>query len=140
MKKAESHLQLKIETPLMVLSYRLFPRWFGQSNFLLLTTTGRKSQRQRTVIVVCMSVEGNYAVVAANAGLDAQPAWYLNLQQQPQVQIQIGPTKRSVQAEEISGAKREQLWADWIKAHPGYVGYQAKTSRLFPIMLLCTDS
>ena len=134
MKTAGTSLQLKIETPLMVFAYRLSPNWFGRSNFLLLTTTGRKSQRQRTVIVVCMSVEGGCVVVAANIGLDTQPAWYLNLQQQPQVQIQIGTTKRSVRAEEISGAKRELLWTDWVKTHPGYVGYQAKTSRQFPMI------
>ena len=83
-----------------------------------------------------MSVEGGYMVVAANVGSDAQPAWYLNLIQQPQAQIQIGMTKLAIQAEEISGAEREKLWADWIKTHPGYARFQAKTNRPFPIMLL----
>ena len=135
MKTANSNLQLKIETPVMVFLYRLFPRWFGRSNFLLLTTTGRKSQRQRTVLLMNMPVEGGYMVVAANVGLDAQPAWYLNLKQQPQAHIQIGTTKRSVCAEEISGTEREKRWADWIKVNPGYARFQAKTSRQLPIVM-----
>ena len=133
---ANSSLQLKLETPVMVFFYRLFPRWFGNAHFLLLTTTGRKSQRKRTVLVVDMPVKRGFIVVAANVGSDAQPGWYLNLIQQPQAQIQIGMTKLAIQAEEISGTERETLWADWIKTHPGYARFQAKTSRPFPIMLL----
>jgi deazaflavin-dependent oxidoreductase (nitroreductase family) len=134
MKTANSNLQLKIETPIMVFLYRLFPRWFGNAHFLLLTTTGRKSQRQRTVLLMCMPIEGRYMVVAANVGSDAQPAWYLNLKQQPQVQIQIGTRKLSVQAEELSGDERQRLWADWIKVNPGYARFQAKTNRQFPMV------
>jgi deazaflavin-dependent oxidoreductase (nitroreductase family) len=135
MKTASSKRQLQLETPVMVFFYRLFPRWFGNAHFLLLTTIGRKSQRQRTVAVVYMPIDDRYMVMAANVGLDSQPGWYLNLKQQPQVQIQIGTRKLSVQAEELSGAERDQCWADWVKTNPGYAGFQAKTSRQFPMVM-----
>ena len=131
MKTANSNWQLKLERPVIVFLYRVFARWVGDVKFLLLTTTGRKSRRKRTVPLVYMAVDGGFAVIAANVGLDAQPGWFLNVKHNPQVHIQIGSKKMAVSAEEVGSEERERLWADWIKANPGYERFQAKTDRKF---------
>lgn len=133
---ANSKWQLKMERPVIVFLYRVFARWVGRSKFLLLTTTGRKSQRRRTVPLVYMPVEGSFVVAAANLGSDLQPGWFLNLTHNPQAQIQIGNTKLAVLAGEAASENRERLWADWTKENPGYQSFQAKTARKIPLVIL----
>jgi deazaflavin-dependent oxidoreductase (nitroreductase family) len=129
--------QLKLERPLIVLGYRVFSRWVGdQLKFLLLTTTGRKSQRRRTVPLVYMPAEDGFVVTAANVGLDQQPGWFLNLKHNPQALIQIGTETMPVFAHEVVAEDRERLWARWIRANPGYVSFQAKTARKLPMVIL----
>jgi deazaflavin-dependent oxidoreductase (nitroreductase family) len=133
---ANSKWQLKMERPVIVFFYRVFARWSGKSNILLLATTGRRSQRKRTVPVVYMPVEGGYLVAAANIGLDAHPGWFLNLKHDPRAQIEIGNKKLAVVANEADPASRERLWTDWTTANPGYQGFQAKTTRKIPLVIL----
>lgn len=136
MKTATSNRQLKIETPVMVFLYRRLGRWMGGSNFLLLTTIGRKSGQPRTVMLVYRRIDCGYLVVAANVGLNVHPGWFLNLQHNPQAQIQIGRTKTAVVAQEVNPAEREKLLADWIQSNPGYKDFQAKTTRILPMVIL----
>lgn len=131
-----STLRLKLETPLMVLMYRLLGGFGDGPKILLLTTTGRKSQRKRTVPAVYMRDGEHYVLTAANLGSDAHPGWFLNLQHNPQAHIQIGRTELAVVAGEASPEQRERLWAKWIETKPGYVAFQAKTARKFPMIIL----
>lgn len=108
----------------------------GDFHILLLTTTGRKSQRSRTVPLVYMPIEDSVVVVAANLGLDDHPGWYLNLKLNSQAQIQSGSNKMSVVAEDLSDDKREQTWKEWIKLNTGYQAFQAKTARKLPLVIL----
>src|SRR5262245_46866406 len=140
MTRIDNRTRLKIETPPIVFFYRLFARWVGERKFLLLTTTGRKSRRSRTVPLVYMPVEDGFVVTAANLGSDQNPGWYLNLKHNPQAQIQIGSEKMDVLAEEADTEAREQLWANWIRINPGYQGFQAKTARKLPMVILKPQS
>ena len=103
---------------------------------LLLTTTGRKTHRQRIVPVVFMRVGENFVLTGSNIGLDEHPAWYLNLKSDPYAHIQIGKIRRAVVAKEGDPEERDRLWIDWIKAKPGYADFQAKTARTFPMVIL----
>jgi deazaflavin-dependent oxidoreductase (nitroreductase family) len=60
----------------------------------------------------------------------------LNLKHNPQAQIQIGSEKIAVLAEESGAQERDRLWSEWIRQNPGYKGYQARTSRKLPIVIL----
>jgi deazaflavin-dependent oxidoreductase (nitroreductase family) len=134
---ATSNWQLKLERPVIVALYRLLARWIGERyRILLLTTTGRKSQRKRTVPLVYMAVEEGFAVMASNIGSDLHPSWYLNLKHDPQAHIQIGSAKIAVRAAEASAEDRGRLWEGWIKINPGYQRFQDKTAREFPIVIL----
>jgi F420H(2)-dependent quinone reductase len=132
-----SNWQLKLERPVIVFFYRLLGRWIGSRyRILLLTTTGRKSQRQRTVPLVYMPLEGNFVVIAANVGSDLHPGWYINVKHNSQAHIQIGSMKLVVVVDEAPVEDRERLWHDWLKINPGYQEFQEKTARKFPMVIL----
>ena len=121
---------------MIVLFYRLFARYVGRYKFLLLTTTGRKTGRRRTVPIVYMPTDDGLVVVAANLGSDLHPGWFLNLKHNPKARIQIGSTKMAVLSEEVSAQEREPLWKNWIQENPGYKGFQEKTTRKLPVVIL----
>jgi deazaflavin-dependent oxidoreductase (nitroreductase family) len=84
--------------------------------------------------------DGNrYVVVASNAGQDRHPGWYLNLQQNPTVQIQVGQRLLPVRAETAHGEQRQRLWSQVIAAAPGYAAYQTRTAREIPVVILTPD-
>ncbi|MBW2448140.1 MAG: nitroreductase family deazaflavin-dependent oxidoreductase [Deltaproteobacteria bacterium] len=105
-------------------------------DMLLLTTTGRKSGEPRTQPLACFAEGENWIVVASNNGQDKHPAWFLNLEAKPEAQIQIGRADRAVQAHVAEGEERERLWP-WLKErNPAYAGYERKTERRIPVVVL----
>ena len=110
---------------------------FGKSApVLLLTTTGRKTGKRRTTPLLYVEDAGRFVVVASVGGAPKHPAWYLNLRANPEAAIQVGNRKLAVAAETAGPDERPRLWADATQMYPGYDGYQAKTSREIPIVIL----
>jgi deazaflavin-dependent oxidoreductase (nitroreductase family) len=103
---------------------------------LLLTTTGRKTGKQRTVPLGYLEHDGAYVVIASYAGADNHPAWYHNLISQPQVMLQIRDQQMAAIAEPANPELRQQLWAKLVERAPGYEAYQKRTTREIPIVLL----
>ena len=103
---------------------------------LLLTTTGRKSGEPRTQPLACFPEGEDWIVVASNNGQDKHPAWFLNLQAKPEARMQIGRIDRAVQAHVAEGEERDRLWP-WLKErNPAYAGYERKTERRIPVVVL----
>jgi deazaflavin-dependent oxidoreductase (nitroreductase family) len=103
-----------------------------------LTTTGRKSGRQHTVMLTSpLQVGSVYVVVASRGGDDRTPAWCLNVQANPDVKVSIqgGPVERRC-ARLATAEERAELWPRVIADHKNYAGYQTKTSREIPLVLL----
>jgi deazaflavin-dependent oxidoreductase (nitroreductase family) len=103
-----------------------------------LTTTGRRSGRPRATMLTSPYQEGSMIViVASRGGDDAHPAWYLNLRDHPEVTVSIGgkPAQR-MRAEIADPEERERLWPLVIADHRNYAGYQRKTKREIPLVLL----
>ena len=105
-------------------------------NVLLLTTTGRKSGKVFTVPLGLFDWPGGYLVVASNNGAPTHPAWYHNLKSQPQVTVQVLDQVIPVTAEVLTGEDRLQAWQQVITSAPSYAGYEEKTSRQIPLVLL----
>jgi F420H(2)-dependent quinone reductase len=103
---------------------------------LLLTTTGRRSGRPHTTALTYLTDDARYAVVASNGGAPHHPAWYHNLRAHPEAQIQVGPMAYLVHAREAVGAEREHLWNRMVRLYAGYHGYQARTTRQIPVLVL----
>lgn len=103
---------------------------------LLLTTTGRKSNKPRTWPLLYFRNQGRYILIASNGGADYHPAWLLNLREHPHAVIKIARNRVNVIAEEATGEERERLWQGATRAYSGYVRYQSRTSREIPVVVL----
>jgi deazaflavin-dependent oxidoreductase (nitroreductase family) len=107
----------------------------GDVPILLLTTKGRRSGQLRTVPV--MYVPGEEPVlVASNGGSPSHPSWYLNLEAEPRVQIEIEGRREEVVARTVDGEEREPLWRRAVAAYPAYASYQRRTDRRLPVVVL----
>ena len=105
---------------------------------LELTTTGRKSGEPRSVMLTSPVQEGDtFVVVASRGGDDTHPAWFLNLRDDPEVQVATGGgPKRPYRAEVADTDERARLWPEITRDHDNYAGYQRKTDREIPVVLL----
>ncbi len=103
-----------------------------------LTTTGRKSGQPRSVMLTSPYQEGSTIVVVASRGGDDQnPAWFLNLRDNPDVEVTLkGGAKKPMRATIASADERARLWPLVIADHKNYADYQTKTSREIPLVLL----
>ena len=103
---------------------------------LLLTTTGRKSGIKRRTALIYGRDTADYVVVASKGGSDEQPAWYLNLQANPEVEIQVFDEVLPAVASTATGEERERLWALMRQIWPAYDEYQTRTDREIPVVVL----
>ena len=113
--------------------------WTGLNMPVLeLTTTGRKSGQPRTVLLTSPVQEGNtYVVVASRGGDDTHPAWFLNLRDNPAVEVTTRDEgHRAMRARIADADERARLWPLVVKDHQNYAGYQSKTTREIPLVLL----
>jgi deazaflavin-dependent oxidoreductase (nitroreductase family) len=110
----------------------------GGMPVLELTTVGRRSGEKRTSMLTSPVQNGEAIVVVASRGGDpVHPAWFLNLRDQPQVEVVWkGQPRRPMMARVAEGEEREQLWSRIMADFPHYGGYQAKTTRLIPLVVL----
>ena len=105
---------------------------------LELTTTGRKSGRPHSVMLTSPVQEGQtIVIVASRGGDDHHPAWFLNLQANPEVEVAMkGGARRRMRARAAGPEERARLWPLVIADHKNYAGYQTKTQREIPLVLL----
>ncbi|MDP8998586.1 MAG: nitroreductase family deazaflavin-dependent oxidoreductase [Myxococcota bacterium] len=102
----------------------------------LLTTTGRKTGKKRTVPLGSFEDQGDVLVIASFGGSPEHPAWYNNLLANPTVAVQIGERAYEARAEIVTGAERGRLWKMVVERAPNFAGYQKKTTREIPIVRL----
>jgi deazaflavin-dependent oxidoreductase (nitroreductase family) len=103
---------------------------------VLITTTGAKSGKLRYVPLMRVEHEGRYAMVASKGGAPEHPAWYANVQANPEVTLQDGTATGRFRAREVAGEERTQWWERAVEAYPPYAEYQQKTDRLIPVLVL----
>jgi deazaflavin-dependent oxidoreductase (nitroreductase family) len=105
---------------------------------LELTTTGRKSGRPHSVMLTSPVQDGTtLVVVASRGGGDQSPAWFLNLRDNPEVEVALqGAAKQRMRARTATPEERARLWPMVVADHTNYAAYQTKTSRQLPLVLL----
>ena len=103
---------------------------------LLLTTTGRKTGRKRTMPLVYLRDGENMIVIASNGGSDQHPAWWLNLRANPKAEVQVGRDTMEVVGAKAQGEERERLWRDVVEMYHGYDEYRHMTQREIPVVIL----
>jgi deazaflavin-dependent oxidoreductase (nitroreductase family) len=106
------------------------------AGFLTLTTTGRKSGQPRTVRLIYIRDGAAYVLTASNGGRASHPGWFFNLRSDPQVTIEVHGTHRRAAAEVAGPEKRRELWARLLEIAPFYAGYENRTQREIPMVLV----
>ncbi len=103
-----------------------------------LTTIGRKSGQPRTTMLTSPLQEGDTTViVASRGGDDKNPAWFLNLSDNPEVDVRIGGgPKQPMRARVVADDERARLWAILTTDHQNYADYQTSTDREIPVIVL----
>ena len=103
-----------------------------------LTTIGRKSGQPRTVMLTSPARLGeSLVVVASRGGDDRHPAWFLNLENDPHVQVAVqGGPSQPMLARVATAEERDELWPQITTEHTNYAGYQTKTHRVIPLVIL----
>ena len=108
----------------------------GKWGAMRLNTIGRRSGKQRSVILGYYEDGPNLVTMALNGWADPEPAWWLNLQTQPNVTVDIKGGRREVRARSAVGAERDRLWAGWREMGDDPDSYAWRTSREAAIVVL----
>ena len=109
--------------------------WRG-TEILLLTTTGRRSGEPRTTPLIHRTDEGRWVIVASKGGAPEHPAWFTNLEADPDATIQVLAEEIPVRMSVAEGEEHARLWKLMTEVWPAYDEYQAKTDRPIPIVVL----
>jgi deazaflavin-dependent oxidoreductase (nitroreductase family) len=109
--------------------------WRG-TTILLLTTEGRSSGEARTTPLIHRTDGEGWVVVASKGGSPEHPAWYQNLQANPEATIEVQGERVPVRASTAEGEERARLWSLMTEVWPAYDEYQTKTSREIPVVVL----
>ncbi|MGW2087750.1 nitroreductase/quinone reductase family protein [Streptomyces sp. NPDC001880] len=109
---------------------------FEGGDLLLLTTTGARSGKETTTPLGYVRHGDALLVVGSNLGAPRHPDWYRNLLAHPVVRVELGTRTFQALAVPAQGARREELFAHAVRAAPGYADYQARTTRLLPVVVL----
>ena len=111
-------------------------RFPGSPPVLLLDHTGARSGSARTTPLLYVEDPPNVVIVASKGGHRRHPAWYHNLLAHPSTEVQIGSQRRQVRARVATEAERERLWPMAVRTYSGYKGYQERTDRQIPVVIL----
>ncbi len=109
--------------------------WRGTQT-LLLTTRGRKSGEERTTPLIYAPTGGDVMVVASKGGSDEPPAWYRNIEANPEVEVQIKDERFRARARDATPDEKPEMWRTMTGEWPDYDRYQERTDREIPVVVL----
>ena len=108
----------------------------GTMTFCILTTTGRKSGVERHNPLASFPHDDGLVVIASAGGSDTDPAWYRNLVANPDVRVEVDGVDRPMTARTATDEERALIWPGVIAKAKNFEGYQTKTSRKIPVVIL----
>jgi deazaflavin-dependent oxidoreductase (nitroreductase family) len=109
--------------------------WRG-TQALLLTTTGRSSGEERTSPLIYGRRGDDYLVVASKGGHHTAPDWYQNLEENPEVEVQVKGERFKARARDATPEEKPELWKLMAEHWPDYNAYQERTDREIPVVVL----
>ncbi len=110
---------------------------FEGAPLLLLHSTGAKSGQERVHPMMYRDLGGGpVAVFASKAGAPDNPDWFHNVVAHPDVTAEIGTETRAFRARTATGDEREKIWSKQKADYPGFAGYEAKSDREIPVVIL----
>ena len=126
-----STIRLFSRLHIMLLSLGLGRRFRG-NRVVVLGTRGRRSGKRRRTPLLAYEDGERLVLVASFGGSPTNPHWFGNLTADAHVEVDGQPYEARVATDE----ERERLWPRIVERYPGYAGYQAKTSRQIPLVIL----
>lgn len=115
---------------------RVLGKFYGMP-VVMLTTTGRKTGKQRTSMLTSPAQDGDKVIIVASwGGDDRHPIWYLNLQANPDVGVVMDGKSRRMRARTATPEEKAELWPRVTGKYKGYGTYQTKTDREIPLVIL----
>jgi deazaflavin-dependent oxidoreductase (nitroreductase family) len=108
----------------------------GGAPVLLLDHVGAKSGTKRTTPLIYIDDPPDLVLVASKGGHPRNPSWYHNLMANPDTTVQVGPDRRQVRARTATPEERARLWPKAVEVYSGYDGYQQRTQREIPLVVL----
>ncbi len=132
---------LRLVTDLHTVAYRATGGFVGHRvpfapPMLLLEHVGAKSGIKRTTPLAYVSDGDAIVLVASKGGNPRHPAWFHNLKANPDTRIQVGSEQRNVRARVATDDEHRRLWPKAVDTYGGYAGYQERTSRKIPLVVL----
>jgi len=115
---------------------RVGGKFRGGAPVMLLTVVGRKTGQRHTLPLLYLRDGAQVVTVASKGGMDHHPLWYRNLVANPQVEVQIGKAVEPMQARTASPEEKAVLWPRLVAIYPDYAGYQLRTKRDIPVVIL----
>ncbi|MBV1917206.1 MAG: nitroreductase family deazaflavin-dependent oxidoreductase [Sphingomonadaceae bacterium] len=103
---------------------------------LIFTTKGRKTGLPRTNPIIFTQVGDKYVIMASMGGSPTHPAWYLNILDDPNLDVQVKADRFAATARTAQSPEREELWAEAIKDWPNFDLYQSRTERQIPVVVI----
>ena len=140
--RALSHPSMRLVTrtfsDLHAALYRLTDGAAQNPNYptMLLTVTGRKTGKPRTVPLIYLEDGDRLVIAAAYAGSDANPTWWLNLREDPEAVALLRNRTVAVRAALAAPEERAQLWRRLVAMYPYFAEYQTRTAREIPVVVL----
>ncbi|WP_067509374.1 nitroreductase family deazaflavin-dependent oxidoreductase [Actinoplanes sp. TFC3] len=110
--------------------------WRNGTTILILFTKGRKTGEERSHALIYRDHDDKHLVVASKGGTDAPPAWFVNLQSDPNVEVQIKGDRFRATARVATPDEKPEMWDKMAEVWPDYNEYQKKTSREIPVVVL----
>jgi deazaflavin-dependent oxidoreductase (nitroreductase family) len=101
----------------------------------LVTTTGRKSHEPRTTATLYLRDGDRVILPASFAGRESNPAWYLNLKDNPEIQVQIRAERLRLVARDATDDEREHYWRPLMRMYPRYRNYREAADRVVPLVV-----
>jgi deazaflavin-dependent oxidoreductase (nitroreductase family) len=109
--------------------------WQGTTT-LILTTKGRRSGEPRATPLIYQRYGDDYLVVASKGGSDVPPAWFLNIEANPEVQVQVRGDRFTARARTAGPQEKSDMWRTMSATWPAYDDYQKNTEREIPVVVL----
>ncbi|MBA2374435.1 MAG: nitroreductase family deazaflavin-dependent oxidoreductase [Chloroflexi bacterium] len=103
---------------------------------LFLHTVGRKSGQPRANGLFYLVDGSDLVVVASNAGAETEPAWWLNLRDRPEAEVEIGGERQPVRARAANAGEAARLWPRLDAGNPEFIAYRAKARRPITVVIL----
>lgn len=109
---------------------------FEGAPMLLLTTTGAKSGKRHITPLVYLPDNDRLIIFASKGGAPTDPDWYHNLVAHPQVTVEVGAETFDAAAIVLTGEERDRLYNRQAQVNPVFADFQAKTTRVIPVIAL----